>query len=137
MKTVNETRAKLTNKRSALRLTMLEDEPISLQVTLHSEIDLPIAELGGGGARILCYKCKEFFDDFYVGQSLGPSVLKLREEGMHDVEPVIRWKKWPCIGVQFIDLSDKGRADIFKLLFKLERKKLKRMNMEQEQKPRF
>jgi hypothetical protein len=136
MKSVAETRTKTTNKRSALRLTMLEEEPVSLQVTLDTEINLPVAELGGGGARILCYKCQRSFDDFYEGQSLGPSVLMLREEGMHDVEPVIRWKKWPCIGVQFIDLSDRGRAAIFKLLFKLERIKLKRMNMEPGQKPR-
>ena len=135
MKAIDETRAKFTNKRSSLRLTMLKEEPLYLQVTLDAEINLPVTELGGGGVRLLCYKCQQFFDGFYVGQSLRHSVLMLGEEGIHDVEPVIKWKKWPCIGVQFINLSDKDRAGIFKHLFKLERKKLKQMNMELEQKP--
>jgi c-di-GMP-binding flagellar brake protein YcgR len=136
MKAADQTRAKYLNMRSSLRLTMPEDEPLYLQVTLNTRIDLPVIELGGGGVRLLCYKYQQFFDDLNVGQSLGPSVLMLPEEGTYEVKPVVRWKKWPCIGVQFIDLSNADREHIFKVLFRVERKKLKQMKLEPQEKPR-
>jgi c-di-GMP-binding flagellar brake protein YcgR len=118
------------SRRSSLRLKTERDEPVYLQVILGAKISLLVTEIGGGGAQILCRKCEQFFDDFDAGQFLGKCVLILREQGMVEVEPVIRWKQWPVIGVQFIDLSDKDRAQIFRFLFELERKKIKRMNME-------
>jgi hypothetical protein len=129
MKTLEE---KVAHRRSLLRLTMLEEEPVYLRVNLGGEINLPVTELGGGGARLLCYQCRRDFDTWYSGHSLGPSVLMLPETGMHEVQPVIRWKKWPVVGVQFMDLADKDRADIFRFLLKLERIKRKRMNGEPE-----
>ena len=118
--------------RSSFRLTMLEEEPIYLRVNLGGEINLPVTELGAGGARLLCYKCRGDFETWYIGHSLGPSVLMLPEKGIHEIRPLIRWKKWPLIGVQFMDLADKERADIFRFLFKLERIKLKRINGEEK-----
>src|SRR5215467_226901 len=136
MKVINAIDPKSTQRRAFLRLTTLEDEPVYLQVNLGDKINLPVTELGGGGARVVCRNYQGIFDNFNIGRSLGESVLMLREQGMHEVEPVIRWKNWPCIGVQFEGLSDSDRGHIFRFLFELERKKLKRMNMEDDRKPR-
>ena len=108
---------------------MLEEEPIYLRVNLGGEINLPVTELGAGGARLLCYKCRGDFETWYIGHSLGPSRLMLPENEMHEVNPVIRWIKWPVAGVQFMDLPDKDRREIFRFLFKLERIKTKRMTL--------
>ena len=125
MKALDE---KVAQQRSSLRVTMLEDEPVNLRVN-DAGISLPVVELGGGGARLLCSKYKEHFEDWFVGHSLGPSRLMLPENEMHEVNPVIRWIKWPVAGVQFMDLPDKDRREIFRFLFKLERIKTKRMTL--------
>jgi hypothetical protein len=125
MQTLDE---KAVNQRSSLRLTMLQEEPVYLRITLGGEIDLPVTELGGGGARLVCYKCRRDFESWFAGHSLGPSVLVLPGNGMNEVQPIVRWMNWPLAGVQFVDLANKDRADIFRFLFKLERIKRKRMN---------
>ena len=120
---------KIAQRRSSLRLKTERDEPVYLKVTLGAvKMSLLITELGGGGAQVLCRDCEPFFDAFEAGRNLGQCVLMLRDQGMVDVEPVIRWKKWPVVGVQFNGLSDKDRAQIFRFLFVLERKKIKKMN---------
>ncbi len=129
MKVRNTKDPKFTHERSSFRLTTMEDEPVYLRVNFGGEINLQVAELGGGGARVLCYRCQTSFEDFLPGHSLGKAVLVLPEKRLHEVKPVVRWKGWPCVGVQFMELTDKARADIYKFLFDLERKKLKRMNM--------
>ncbi len=126
MKALDE---KVAHERSSLRVTMLAEEPVYLRVNLDGEIILPVVELGGGGARLLCGKFKQHFEDWFVGHSLGPSQLELPQKEMHEVNPVIRWKKWPLVGVQFMDLPDKDRGDIFRFLFKLERIKKKRQDL--------
>jgi len=131
MKEIDTIDPTFTQRRASLRLKTLQDEPVYLQVDLGAKISLPVLELGGGGAQVACHKCKESFDKFDAGRSLGKSVLMLREQGMLEVEPVIRWKKWPVVGVQFTGLSDKDRAQLFKFLFELERKHKKRMNVEE------
>ncbi len=129
MSSVDAINPKATQRRSSMRLKTAKDEAVYLQVDLGAKINLLVTDLGGEGAQILCRKCQESFDNFHVGLPLGKSVLMLREHGMLEVEPVIRWKEWPSIGVQFLDLSDKDRALIFKFLFELERKRIKRTNM--------
>ena len=126
MKALDE---KVGHERSSVRQTMLEEEPVYLRINLDGEIILPVVELGGGGARLLCSKFKQHFEKLFVGHSLGPSHLVLPQKEMHEVNPVIRWKKWPVVGVQFMDLPDKDRGDIFRFLFKLERIKKNKMNL--------
>jgi c-di-GMP-binding flagellar brake protein YcgR len=128
VKTLDPVDPEIVHRRSSLRLKMSSDEPVYLQLNLGPKLlTLPVTELGGGGAQILCRLFEESFDELHVGQSLGKCVLMLREQGTLQVEPFIRWKKWPVIGVQFVDLSDKDRAQIFRCLFELERKQIKRM----------
>lgn len=85
------------------------------------DIDPVLDELGAGGARLWSSK---HYDRFYEGQLIGPAVLLLDEIGMPVVYPIVKWKNWPVIGVQFIDMEEKEREMIFRFLFKLERKKM-------------
>jgi len=85
------------------------------------DIDPIVDELGAGGARLVCSK---HFDRFYEGQLVGPAVLVLKDIGMPVVYPVVKWKNWPIVGVEFMEIGDRDREMIFRFLFNLERKLL-------------
>ena len=115
-------------QRSVFRLSMIADEPVYLLLSMDGvDIDPIIDELGGGGARLVCAK---HFDHFYEGQLIGPAVLVLQDEGMPVVYPVVKWKSWPVIGVEFMEVSEKDREMIIRFLFKVERRMV-----QQDQKP--
>ena len=108
------------SERSVFRLSMIADEPVYLLLTMDGvKIDPIVDELGGGGARIVCARD---FDRFYEGQIVGPAVLVLQDEGMPVVYPVVKWKRWPVIGLEFMDISEKDRKMILRFLFKIERR---------------
>jgi hypothetical protein len=108
--------------RSAFRMSMIAGEPVYMLLSLGNEdIDPMVEELGAGGARLWSSK---HFDRFYEGQMLGPAVLVLQDVGMPVVFPVVIWKSWPAIGVQFVEIAEREKEMIFKFLFKLERKKM-------------
>ena len=107
-------------KRSAFRMSMIADEPVFLLLNMDGiDIDPMIDELGGGGARLVC---AQHFDRFYEGQLIGPAVLVLQDEGMPVVYPVVKWKSWPVVGVEFMQISEKDREMILRFLFKVERR---------------
>src|SRR5438128_2631777 len=107
-------------KRSVFRLSMIADEPVYLLLSMDGvDIDPIVDELGGGGARLVSAK---HFDRFYEGQLIGPAVLVLQDEGMPVVYPVVKWKSWLVVGVQFMQIEEAEREMIFRFLFKLERK---------------
>jgi hypothetical protein len=107
-------------QRSVFRLSMIANEPVYLLLSIDGvNIDPIVDELGGGGARLVCSK---HYDMFYEGQMLGPAVLVLQDIGMPVVYPVVKWKSWPVIGVEFMDMLEKEREQIIKFLFKVERK---------------
>src|SRR2546428_13466751 len=97
---------------------MMADEPFYLLLTRDgAKIDPIVDELGGGGARMVGAKD---FDRFDEGQIVGPAVLVLQDEGMPVVYPVVKWKRWPVIGLEFMDISEKDRKMILRFLFKIE-----------------
>ena len=107
-------------QRSVFRIPMIAGEPVYLLLTMDGvHVDPVVDELGGGGARLVCAK---HFDLFFEGQAIGPAVLVLPDEGMPVVYPVVRWKNWPAVGVEFEDISDKDREMILRFLFKVERR---------------
>ena len=109
-------------EREIFRLSMITNHPVFLLLNVDGEdVDPVVNELGGGGARLLC---KKHFDSFYEGQTLNPSILLLDGVGMPVVQPVVRWKSWPIVGVEFMDIGDKEREAIFKFLFSVERKRI-------------
>jgi c-di-GMP-binding flagellar brake protein YcgR len=107
-------------KRSVFRLSMIADEPVYLLLSMDGvDIDPIVDELGGGGARLVCAK---HFEHFYEGQLIGPAVLVLQDVGMPVLYPVVKWKSWPVVGVEFMEVSDKDREMILRFLFKVERR---------------
>jgi c-di-GMP-binding flagellar brake protein YcgR len=107
-------------QRSAFRISMIADEPVYLLLSMEGmDIDPIVDELGGGGARLVSAK---HYDYFYVGQLIGPAVLVLQDEGMPVLYPVVKWKSWPVIGVEFMEISEKDREMIIRFLFKVERR---------------
>ncbi len=111
-------------RRSAFRLTTIASEPVYLLFSLDGlDIDPIVDELSAGGARLLCSR---HFDRFYTGQAIGPAVLVLQDVGMPVVYPVVKWKTWPVIGVEFQDIAEKEKELIYRYLFRIERKTLKK-----------
>jgi c-di-GMP-binding flagellar brake protein YcgR len=109
-----------TKQRSSFRISMIADEPVYLLLSMEGlDIDPIVDELGGGGARLVSPK---YYDFFYVGQLIGPAVLVLQDEGMPVVYPVVKWKNWPVIGLEFIKISERDREMIMRFLFKVERR---------------
>jgi hypothetical protein len=107
-------------QRSVFRLSMIADEPVYLLLSMDGiDVDPIVDELGGAGARLVSAK---HFDRFYVGQLIGPAVLVLQDEGMPVVYPVVKWKNWPVIGVEFMEISEKDREMILRFLFRVERR---------------
>ena len=107
-------------QRSVFRLSMIADEPVYLLLSMDGvDIDPIVDELGGGGARLVTSK---HYDMFYQGQIIGPAVLVLQDVGMPVVYPVVKWKSWPIIGVEFMEMGEKEREMIMKFLFKVERR---------------
>ena len=99
---------------------MIADEPVYLLLSMDGlNVDPIVDELGGGGARLICAK---HFDMFYEGQMVGPAVLVLQDEGMPVVYPVVKWKSWPVVGVEFMQIAEKDREMILRFLFKVERR---------------
>jgi hypothetical protein len=110
----------LAKQRSVFRISMIAGEPVYLLLSMDGmDIDPIVDELGGGGARLVSAK---YYDYFYVGQLIGPAVLVLQDEGMPVVYPVVKWKNWPVIGVEFMEISEKDREMILRFLFKVERR---------------
>lgn len=134
MSHVTEPNQSYIQQRSVLRHSMLADDPVYLLLNIDGlDVDPVVDELGGGGARILCSK---HYDKFYEGQTIGPAVLVLKDVGMPVVYPVVKWKNWPLIGVEFIDIGERERETIIKFLFRLERKKLQQANLASKRKLR-
>src|SRR5256712_36146 len=116
----NQTDEEYGKQRKAFRLSMMASDPVYLLLSMDGvDIDPVVDELAAGGARLLCSK---LYDKFYEGQLIGPAVLVLQDEGMPVVYPVVKWKSWPVVGVQFMQIEEAEREMIFRFLFKLERK---------------
>lgn len=94
-------------------------EPVYLLLSMEGiHIDPVVEELGGGGARLISAK---HFEMFHEGQMIGPAVLVLPGEGTPVVYPVVKWKDFPAIGVEFMEIEDKDKEMILRFLFKVER----------------
>ena len=120
MSQISEADVQHAKQRSVFRLSMIANEPVYLLLRMDGvDVDPIVDELGGGGARLICSK---HFDIFYEGQVIGPAVLVLQDVGMPVVYPIVKWKSWPVIGVEFMDMSEKEREMIIKFLFRVERK---------------
>ena len=134
MRYVIEPERPFPSQRSVLRLSMIADEPVYLLLNMDGiDIDPLVDELGGGGARLLSSK---HYDKFYEGQLIGPAVLVLKDVGMPVVFPIVKWKAWPVIGVEFMEIAEREREMIIRFLFRVERKKLQQAQANSRRKVR-
>jgi c-di-GMP-binding flagellar brake protein YcgR len=109
-------------QRAAFRLPIITGEPVHLLLKVDGvEVEPTVAELSAGGARLVC---KKHFESFHTGQILEPAVLVLKDVGLPVVCPVVKWKNWPVIGIEFMNISEKDQEMIFRFLFRIERKML-------------
>ena len=98
-----------------------------------NEIDLTVDELDAGGARVKAERLFDYFDD---GQILGPITLVLENTNEDskqvkrlDVTGFVRWKRWPHIGIEFRRASTKDREAIFRFLFRVQRRILRKTRL--------
>jgi hypothetical protein len=98
------------NRRPQIGLGVIAKEPVRLLVNMHGvNMDPVVERLNGGEAA---FACSEYFDLFYEGQMIGPAVLALQDDGMAVVYPVVQWRNWPMIGVEFMEISEGDRQMI-------------------------
>jgi len=81
-----------------------------------------VDELGIGGARLMSVK---HFDRFLEGQIIGPGTLPLEDFGTISVSAVVKWKAFPQIGVEFVNMADREREKLFRYLFKVSRQAIR------------
>ena len=109
-------------ERRSLRVSLLSSEPVRLLLDIDdTEIDPVVVELAPDGARL---KCVKHFDLFYEGQILGPAILEL-DESSTPVYAAVKWKRWPEIGVEFLEMSQGDRERIFRFLFRIQRQNIR------------
>ncbi len=115
------------SQRSVFRLPMNANDPVYLLLNMDGvDIDPIVDELSAGGARLVSSK---HYDRFVEGQVVGPAVLVLQDVGVPVVYPIVKWKSWPVIGVEFLELSEKDQELIFRFIFKLQRKLIQPKNV--------
>src|SRR5688572_2894753 len=120
-------------QRAAFRLEMIDGEPVSLLLNIDGEdIDPVVDQLSAGGARL---HCPMYFDRFEVGRIMGPATLLLQDQGRAVVRPVVKWKSFPVVGVEFLGIAEQEREMIFRFIFRLERKLLRMSRTERRKAP--
>jgi hypothetical protein len=87
-----------------------------------TKVNPVIDELGIGGARLMSVK---HYDRFYEGQCLGPGTLPLDGIGTVSVSAVVKWKTFPHIGIEFVDIGEREREKLFRYLFKISRQAIR------------
>ena len=111
-------------ERSAFRVSVVPLVPVRLALVMDDDTKIApvVDELGIGGARLMSVK---YFDRFYEGQLLGPGTLPLEDFGTISVAAVVKWKTFPQIGIEFVDMTDREREKLFRYLFKVSRRAIR------------
>jgi c-di-GMP-binding flagellar brake protein YcgR len=102
------------DRRSAERVPVPAGNPIYIQTVLDgTEIGLLVENLSSGGATLICPDMAELLSD---GEYLPESTLVLPDIRHIPVQPVVRWRMWPRVGVQFESLSSETQKQISQFL---------------------
>jgi c-di-GMP-binding flagellar brake protein YcgR len=106
-------------ERRAFRVSVVPRDPVRWAVTIdEAKVNPVVDELSIGGARLMSVK---YFDLFYEGQILGPGTLPLDGIGTLSVSGVVKWKNFPQIGIEFVDMTENESEKLFRYLFKISR----------------
>jgi c-di-GMP-binding flagellar brake protein YcgR len=107
------------SERRAFRVSVIPRDPLRWALTIdEAKVNPVVDELSIGGARLMSVK---YFDLFYEGQPLGPGTLPLEGIGTISVSGVVKWKNFPQIGIEFVDMTESVRETLFRYLFKISR----------------
>lgn len=107
------------SERRAFRVSVVPRDPVRWALTIdETKVNPVIDELSIGGARLMSVK---YFDLFYEGQFLGPGTLPLEGIGTVSVSAVVKWKNFPQIGIEFVEVTESVRETLFRYLFKISR----------------
>jgi c-di-GMP-binding flagellar brake protein YcgR len=111
-------------ERHAFRVSVVPRVPVRFTLVMEdgTRIAPVVDELAIGGARLMSVK---YFDRFYEGQVLDPGALPLEDFGTISVAAVVKWKTFPEIGIEFVNMTDRDRERLFRYLFKVSRQAIR------------
>ena len=93
---------------------MPSGRPIYIQSVLDgTEVGFRVANLSTGGATLIC---PETAKTFQKGQRLPESLLILPGLVRIQVEPIVRWRAWPRLGVQFDSVTTENLRQLCQFL---------------------
>lgn len=118
-------RPRIPKQRREYRQLLVPQDPVRLLID-GTEAEFKVDELSIGGARLIIAR---HFDCLEVGEVFGPTTLVLEdadeEQGQEaneiNVTFVVKWKRWPHLGIEFRNLSPRNREAIYRFLFKVQR----------------
>jgi c-di-GMP-binding flagellar brake protein YcgR len=116
-------RARSIKERRAFRVAVVPCIPVRFSMVMDEVKVSPIIdELGIGGARLMSVK---HFDRFLEGERIGPATFPIDDLGTLTVFAIVKWKRWPQIGVEFVDMTEMEIERLFRYVFKVHRQSIR------------
>jgi c-di-GMP-binding flagellar brake protein YcgR len=101
-------------RRTAERVPMRADKPVYLEINLDgSNVALLVENLSSDGASVIYPEESPLLQP---GSSVKECTLSLAGTGNIRVHPIVRWRMWPKLGVQFDEIGEDARNQIARFL---------------------
>jgi hypothetical protein len=101
-------------RRQGERVPMRADRPVYLEVNLDGEsVGVLVENLSCDGASLIY---PEESPSIQPGSYLKECTLNLGAAGAIAVTPIVRWRVWPKLGVQFDNMGENSRNRIARFL---------------------
>jgi c-di-GMP-binding flagellar brake protein YcgR len=105
-------------RRSGTRTEILVHQPVYLEANLDgAKVSMLLENLSEGGATVIYPADSGALE---VGRHIEGCVLNIPEVARLSVSPIIRWRVWPKLGLQFDGISDEDRRQITSFLQKVQ-----------------
>jgi len=93
---------------------MRADKPVYLEINLDgNSVAVLVENLSCDGASLIY---PEDSASFEKGTELEECTLSLAGKGDIRVTPIVRWRVWPKLGVQFYNIAEDSRSQIARFL---------------------
>lgn len=104
------------DRRSLERVPVAATPPVYLETNLEgNDVAMVVENLSTGGATVIY---PEDSAALQPGNRLEESALNLPGIGRVAVSPIVRWRLWPKVGIQFAWLDDSAKEQIAQFLQK-------------------
>ena len=121
------------NKRQAFRVSPSSAVAVRFRVSIDDVVfSAVVDEIGILGARLMTVK---HYDRFHEGQLLGPGTLFLEDIGTVEVSGIVKWKSFPRIGIEFVEMTGSIQDKLFRYLFKVSRQAIRIERSKKENAP--